>query len=389
MHFDDDQSSAAVDLRTGHLGRRAILRLLAAAGAAAAAPPLRRAAAQGATPPAAATPALGLQPDGSRVWRVQVGAADMATMAEAMAFLPGEITINAGDKIFFDFGNPPRFHTVSFLAGQEPPPFALPEAAAGTPAASPAAGPPRLVINPAVAFPMGETAYDGAAPVSSGVPLDATAAPFVVAFPKAGAFDYRCLVHPTVMKGKVVVQAQGSALPHEQADDDQRAADEWATILADAKAAVAERGQPAASPQAGGATVWDVSVGAGKGQAEVMAFVPDKLTIKRGDTVRWTYHALVDPHTVTFSSGDAPPDLILVEPQAGGPPKLVLNPQATYPAGGPTYDGTGYVNSGFMGQAFRGPTTFQLTFAAAGDFVYYCAIHGSPTQGMRAKITVA
>ena len=119
-----------------------------------------------------------------------------------------------------------------------------------------------------------------------------------------------------------------------------------------------------------------------------MRFLPDSLSVKKGDKVRWTYRALVDPHTVTFSSGEAPPDLFLIQPQASGQPNLELNPQALWPAGGSTYKGTGYVNSGFMGPAVQGPMTFELTFDTPGDYEYYCIVHGSPTQGMRAKIKV-
>jgi plastocyanin len=387
MFPDDDRSPVAFVAypRSPRLGRREVLRLFAAAGAAVAAPAvLGRAAAQEATPASSATPALGLQPNGSRVWRVQVGASDEATMVEAMAFLPGNITINAGDSIFFDFGNPPRFHTVSFMAGQPVPPMVIPD----TSAASPTAGPPALLINPAVAFPAGGTSYDGTAPVNSGVPLDPTTPPFVVTFPKEGTFDYLCLVHANVMKGKVVVQAKDAKLPHSQAAYDKVAAADWAKIVADGKEAAAKYRKATSKKQSDGTTLWEISVGAGNGHAEVMAFLPDSLSVKKGDKVRWTYHALTDPHTVTFSSGEAPPDLFQIEPQAGGPPKILLNPQAFYPAGGSTYSGTGYLNSGFMGEAFQGPTTYELTFDTPGDFDYYCIIHGSPTQGMRAKIKV-
>jgi hypothetical protein len=101
----------------------------------------------------------------------------------------------------------PRFHTVSILAGGAVPPLVIP-GTSGTPEASPAAGPPNLIINPAVAYPTGGTAVDGSAPVSSGVPLDPTAPPVVFSFPKEGTFDYLCLVHAKMMKGKVTVQAR-------------------------------------------------------------------------------------------------------------------------------------------------------------------------------------
>ena len=57
-------------------------------------------------------------------------------------------------------------------------------------------------------------------------------------------------------------------------------------------------------------------------------------------------------HTVTFGP-DA--DLRAVEQhfvvpvaQKAGPPLLTINPKAALPAGGTAYDGTGWVNSGFL-----------------------------------------
>lgn len=32
--------------------------------------------------------------------------------------------------------------------------------------------------------------------------------------------------------------------------------------------------------------------------------------------------------------------------------------------------------------------TFSKTFSAAGDYPYYCTIHGTPTSGMRGSVTV-
>src|SRR4051794_40794305 len=47
-----------------------------------------------------ATPVLGAQANGTNVWRVRVGSMDMERVIEYQAFLPGEITINAGDSIW-------------------------------------------------------------------------------------------------------------------------------------------------------------------------------------------------------------------------------------------------------------------------------------------------
>ena len=62
----------------------------------------------------------------------------------------------------------PGFHTVTFTSGAEIPPIFAPDIVNGTPVASPE-GPPRLVINPAIAYPDGRTEYDGTGTVNSGV----------------------------------------------------------------------------------------------------------------------------------------------------------------------------------------------------------------------------
>ncbi|MDP9471991.1 MAG: hypothetical protein M3Q71_15225 [Chloroflexota bacterium] len=69
-------------------------------------------------PPPAATPVLGQRADGTTVWRVLVGGMDMTPGLEVNAFLPAEITVNAGDSVFFDFGMG-GFHNVAFRSGTE------------------------------------------------------------------------------------------------------------------------------------------------------------------------------------------------------------------------------------------------------------------------------
>jgi len=92
---------------------------------------------QDGTPPVAATPVLGAQPDGTNVWKVQVGAVDMENMLDLQGFFPGEITINAGDQIWFSEGMP-GFHNVWFGYGGDVPPLFIPDPEI----ASPVAGPP-------------------------------------------------------------------------------------------------------------------------------------------------------------------------------------------------------------------------------------------------------
>jgi plastocyanin len=376
--------------RTGQISRRTLGRLLGALGVAgtsgaalsshpAGASALRQEGtpAAGGEPPVAATPALGEQPDGTRVWRVQVGAVDKAEMVEAMGFFPEEITVNTGDAVFFDFG--PRFHTATFLSGQERPLLIVPDEAAGTPAA----GGDRFIINPAAGFPAGGGTYDGTGYVNSGLP-DPSAPPFMLTFTTPGTYDYLCLVHPQ-MKARVVVQEAGAKPPTDQAAYDRLGTEQAEALLEEGRALIRQQGS--ATPEAGtDGVLHEVVAGVGGDNVEVLRFLPRDVVVKVGDTVRWTNPSMHEPHTVTFLGEEDPPELILVEPQEGGPPTLVFNPVLLFPAGEDTFDGARLANSGTLGQElaeiseeFPRTSTYELTFTAPGEYRYYCAFHsGGP-----------
>ncbi len=349
-------------------------------------------------PPPVATPVLGEQPDGTFVWRVQAGGGSEEDLIDAQAFFPEEITVNAGDTVFFEIRG---FHTVTFPSGGEVPKLLLQEEAAGTPAmgGTPAAGGARTVLNPAAAFPAGSPTYDGTAYANSGLPIDPTAPPYTLTFPTPGTYEYLCLVHPAVMKARVIVQEQGAERPRDQAAYDQMADEQEAALIERGRALIEQVGS-ASSPAAGTAgTVHEVSAGVGEGQVQVLQFLPRELEIKVGDSVRWTNPTATEPHTVTFLGGEAAPEFVFPEPAAGGPPALVFNPEVAFPSGGPSYTGTGYVNSGVLGRElpefpaeFPRSATFELTFDSPGEYGYYCAFHaGGPDDehGMTGRIVVS
>ena len=124
-------------------------------------------------------------------------------------------------------------------------------------------------------------------------------------------------------------------------------------------------------------------VGLSQGQIEVNAIFPRQPTIRVGDAVRFTNPTTAPPvpHTVTFVGGGAAPVFVVPAPSAGGPAVLALNPELVDPAGGSTYSGQDYANSGLL-IAGGGPTTFELTFDIPGTHRYYCAVHGDPEGGM-------
>ncbi len=342
---------------------------------------------QAATPPAVATPEPGAREDGTHLWHVKVGGMHMEHLIDVQAFLPGEITINAGDAIWFEFGHMPGFHTVTFTSGQEAPPLFLPDADAATPAD----GPPVLVVNPDVLFPVGGDTYDGSGYVNSGADIlrDPTSPPVVLTFTQPGTYDYLCVVHATVMKAQVIVQEAGADLPHDQAAYDQMAEEQFAALIEEGLAATEAYAEPIVTARDDGTTLWDVAAGAGEGQARVFRMLPDVIEIEVGDTIRWVNHSPGEPHTVTFLGGEEPPQDIVVEPQPEGPPKLIQNNLTLLPQGGAVFSGTGYHNSGFMGPEFVGIEAYELTFDTPGEFDYLCILHGRPDgTGMAAKVIV-
>ena len=125
------------------------------------------------------------------------------------------------------------------------------------------------------------------------------------------------------------------------------------------------------------ATTWQVGIGGESADhaLQAQAFFPTSITINEGDTITWT----MNPdfvHTVTFLSGSKAP------PVATSEGTTVFQPNETaYPAGGPNYDGTAFVNSGLLEGKGK---TFSLTFTKAGNYGYVCLLH----PGMAAGVVV-
>lgn len=377
--------------RSGALSRREMLRMLGVTGAATVALTSggMRAFAQGATPAASPAPppppTPGPRPDGTNLWHVKVGAMNMDYGLDIQSFLPKEITINAGDAIWFEFMPMGGFHTVTFPSGQPAPPLITPEMPAG------AAGPPTLVFNPQAAWPAGGTTYDGTGYLNSGI--DVLMQPgtyFVLTFSKPGTYDYQCIPHGAVMHAKVTVQEKGATLPYKQGDYDAMANDQVGALSAAGKDEAAKYAQATSTPMPDGTTLWDATVGAGgTSMARVQRLLPDNLEIKVGDTVRWTSRVVGEPHTVTFASGGKVPDAEVVEPQPSGPPKIILPNDVALPAGGPVYSGKGFFSSGLLGLGFSTFSEYQLTFVAPGEYAYFCLLHGDPKSGMHATLKVS
>jgi plastocyanin len=332
----------------------------------------------------AAAPAL----QGPTTWTVVLGGqagvqqTSMGPMGawQFMRFYPGTITVNVGDTIVWKLASAEP-HTVTFpKPGDKVPDLIVPEE-----------GSQRLLANPLALFPQGGSSYDGTALTGSGQlgadPQFPTE--YKLTFTKEGTFQYFCAFHP-MMTGTVIVQAAGSPYPKTQAQID---AEAKAQLDADTQAAMqaeAQQPQQAATKAApDGSTIYEVNIGYGDGVLDWMRFAPTDLTVHVGDSVEFVQQAIDVPHTVTLSSGGKEPDLFLIEPQQAGPPKLVINPVVLAPAGGPTYSGKDYFNSGWIWgtkDPFPGPRSYTLKFDTPGTYEFYCALHDP--MGMSGHITV-
>jgi plastocyanin len=123
---------------------------------------------------------------------------------------------------------------------------------------------------------------------------------------------------------------------------------------------------------------------------------PKTITIRVGQSVRWTINGF---HDVALpAKGQSPPPFALpliqtpvtgITDAAGkalwfnGQPTLSINPQVANPAGGSTYNGSSYVNSGLpLGPG--APKPYTLKFTKAGTFKFYCLVH----PGMQGTVKV-
>jgi plastocyanin len=131
---------------------------------------------------------------------------------------------------------------------------------------------------------------------------------------------------------------------------------------------------------------WNVTVGVqtSNGAISGMAFTPSAIFVKAGDTIVWTVGSK-EIHTVTFGAPPADTD----NEAAEGITNPILNAfeeieeQFATPAGGHSFNGVGYYNSGVMTTlpaASGFPTAIQhytLTInAPVGKYSFYCLVHG-------------
>jgi plastocyanin len=304
---------------------------------------------------AAATPT---HAPATTTWTVIVGGATADTSIYANAFFPQTIEIGVGDTVTWTFEG---FHNVAFLSGGAAPPFGVAEG-------------DKTYWNPQTLFPVGDQRYDGTGYRNSGVPGRDGRLSYTLTFPKPGRYPYVCTLH-SGMRGTVIVTAKATGTP---AAALKRGRAEQAATLAAGRARLAGLGV-----ERHGTSVVVPLVGNSQQRYSVLRFTREPLVVPRGATVTWAMRDTFEIHTVTFTSGDKPPQFAVPEPQSNGPPKVLLNPKALTPTNTTRYDGTGYVNSGLLfppGNPGKSPSSFRLTFTTPGRFEYWCLVHAEAGQ---------
>ena len=313
------------------------------------------------------------QPTPGKTWLATVGAQSNDKGRQALAFLPNEIWIHAGDSITWRW-DADDIHTVTFLEDG---------------ATRPNFGVPPLSSSPAI--------FDGSTSVIT--PPLVQPATFTVMFPKAGNFKLVCLVHER-MTGAVHVLDLSQPLPHDQDFYDRQAADQRRDLLSDRDGRIEEacrqhgdQGEHHHSIDAHLVTagVGEISATAGGSQTlSVVRFIDDQIHIRAGDTVEWNNHDPVTPHTITFGT----------EPQNPVPPSgsVPINPDADGTLHATISSNADSVNSGLIVAppqerlfSVQDPldftqTRFRVTFKNAGVFPYICALHDN--LGMKGMVIV-
>jgi plastocyanin len=292
-------------------------------------------------------------------WEANAGAQSADLGNQALAFLPNEFWIHAGDSIRFTFSTN-ELHTVTFLKpGQIRPPLNSPTGTfVGCPGSTPDG-----------------SSFNNSTCVSSGP--STTGQTYTVNFPSANNFKLVCLVHSR-MTGAIHVLPLSETLPYDQTFYDRMAHNERTELLSDAAGLAGRGNADTHQASAHGVTAGISAVlanGGGSQTTSVMRFLGATTVVHVGDTVEWTNLATPPFHTITFGTEPAnlmPPSPGVTLDSDGVRHAVISSPNAS-------------VNSGFLGSPNQetvgqpqGPldfTRFRVTFTAPGRFNYICGLH--------------
>ena len=314
-------------------------------------------------------------------WHATVGGQSDDMAKQALAFLPNEIWIHAGDSITWTFESD-EIHTLTFLTpGQVYPSFQGP--GAGCPG-----------------FASSGASFNGGTCVTT--PPMVKGQTFTITFPKAGNYKFDCLVHNT-MTGAIHVLSASEALPHNQDFYNNQAAAELKSLLSDTDQKM-RMDMDGGHDEDDGFSVQVIQhkklVTAGVGettatpggyqQLAIVRFLKGTIEIHTGDTVEWSNHDPDEPHTITFGTEPPPNEQFPPSSNVTVDSDGALHAIITAPGEN--------VHSGFIEQALEdefgvpsntlaaNPTRFRVTFTQAGTYNYKCVLHDN--LGMVGKVVV-
>ncbi len=258
--------------------------------------------------------------------------------------------------------------------------------------------------------------FDGTGVVSSGAPLAGPpSGPFVVNVTAApGDYVFHCRIHPH-MTATLHVVAAGDSSATTPAQLTAAVQAQVATDVTNGKTAEAAANAAGVTHNADGTNTWHLTVGTSStdGFTVILEMLPEKLTIRPGDSVTWTPRGLNEVHTVTFptdlhsdqvplcenGASDTPATPTVVPPTGPGDFKCAAGPVEIEAGGGngvstitkpATVSDSGVVSGtttdfGVPTSAFLPAWTAHFSGAVAGTYTYLCQIH----EGMVGTIVVA
>lgn len=305
-------------------------------------------------------------------WKAAVGAQSKDMGKQAIAFLPNEIWIHAGDSITWTSGSG-DIHTVTFLKAAQP----LPDFTVGCPG-----------------FSTSGASFDGSTCVTA--PPLAKGQTFTVTFPTPGNYKLVCLVH-SHMSGVIHVLEASATLPHDPSFYEEEAENQQRDLLTDTdhhkdhdghndlndmlslrvlserNSVTAGIGEMASTP-------------AGFQSLSVVRFLHGTIEIDAGDTVEWSNSDPAMPHTITFGTdpgNPGPPSANVFVDADGARHAIITSP------GDSVHSGVIVAapqNQLGVPQSPPGVTRFRITFKEPGTYDYKCVFHDN--LGMVGKVIV-
>ena len=306
----------------------------------------------------------------AKTWQATAGAQSNNLGRQALAFLPNEVWIHAGDEIKWTFPTE-EIHTVTFLI-QNPSQQVRP-------------------ARPGVGGGCPGTTADGSSFLGTNCVTSSeliSGQTYSVKFPTAGNFKVVCLVHAN-MTGAVHVLDPSVPLPDDQRSYDFLANRQKNALLADGAGLIGQAVATAeqAGPNAISAGIGEVvATGGGSNTLSVLRFLRDSIVVHVGDTVEWTNLDPVTPHTITFGTEPANPQtqVGLSSPDADGARRATITSAQDSVSSGfiqaSSQDRTG------LPQLALATTRFRVTFNTPGTFNYICALHDE--EGMVGRVIV-